>query len=265
MATIFVSYSHSDVDFVALMVAAIKENGHSVEVDEKFLHGGDLLTSAIKDKIRRSDFTVVLLSSQSVQSEWVSREICEVVHMEHETNTAKLVPCRMGEMRDSALPEILTRYPAHEPLYIDYRDKGPPQDFFEKLVRRLDEQGGSKFKRGAHMTLKIGERGLGIYLTGPGLGWGRNSMLRYFETLEGYLLLGFTKNSIGRHFKHFVACDEADGNQQRKIKEVLENAGYAVTGDGGYDDEPGRWRIYFLRRDYPATKGYAEPFSNNYW
>lgn len=265
MANVFVSYAHSDAEFVRPIVAAIEERGHNFEVDEKFLRGGDLLIPEIQNKINKSDFVVVFLSLGSVQSKWVSREICETIRAELETNEAKLVPCRIGEIDDSVLPEVFTRHSAYEPLYINYRNDRPQRDFIEELARRLGEQKGSKFKHDEYMTLNIGERGLEIYLTGPGMGWEKNSMLRYAETLEGYLLFGFRKNAIGGQFKHFVVCNETDVRGQRRIKDVLMNAGYAVTGDGDYDDEPGGWRIYFLRRDYPATRGYANPYSNNYW
>jgi TIR domain len=265
MATVFVSYAHADADFVRPVIVAIAEKGHDVEVDEKFLRGGDLLVPAIKNKVYRSNFVMVFLSPESVQSKWVSREICETIRVELETKVSKLVPCRIGEIDASALPEVFTKHPAYEPLYIDHRNDRPQQDFIDKLTQRLDERNASKFKDDEYMTLDIGERGLEIYLTGPGMRWERNSTLRYAETLEGYLLFGFRKAAIGRQFKHFVVCDENDDEEQRRIKDFLRNAGYAVTGDGDYDSDPGRWRIYFLRRDCPTTMGLHNFDSNNLW
>jgi|SRR5215203_85305 len=265
MATVFISYAHADAGFVRLVIAALEEKGHDVGVDEKFLRGGDLLVPAIKNKISGCNFVVVFLSQESVQSKWVSREICETICAELTTNEAKLVPCRIGEIDDSVLPNVFTRHPAYEPLYIDYRNGSSQQTFIEELTRRLDEQNGSKFADDEYLTLDVGERGLEIYLTGPGVGWERNSMLRYAEMLKGYLLFGFRKNAVGGQFKHFVVCDADSYEVQRSIKDILRNAGYAVTGDGSYDDEPGRWRIWFLRRDYPTTMGMYDQFSNNYW
>jgi hypothetical protein len=265
MATVFISYARADAEFVRPIIAALGEKGHDVEADEKFLRGGDFLVPTIRSRINESDFVVVFLSAESVRSRWVSREICETIRTELETNEAKLVPCRIGEIDDSVLPEVFTRHPAYEPLYIDYRNDMTQQDFIEKLTQRLDEQNSSKFRDDEYMTLEIGKPYLEIYLTGPGVRWGRNSTLRYAEMLEGYLLFGFRKDAIGRQFKHFVLCDANDDEEQGRIKDILRNAGYAVTGDGDYDGEPGKWRIYFLRRDHPATGNPYDFDSNNLW
>ena len=114
------------------------------------------------------------------------------------------------------------------------------------------------------MVLEIEKRGLEIYLTGPDVGWDKDPLLKYSEEPEGYRLFGVRKDAVGDEFKHFVVCS-ADVRERRRIEGILRNAGYAVTGEGSEDDEPGRWRIWFLRPDYPTTKGYEHPYSNNQW
>lgn len=266
MANIFVSYAHDDADFVIPIVDVIKKKGHNAELDKEFLSGGDRLVPAIKQKIEKSDFVIVFLSSSSVKSIWVAREIFEALRSELETGKGKIVPCIINKIRHSVFPEVFVKHPSYERVYIDFTNNDKTkQDSIDDLHKRLDKEQISEFAGDDYMILNIGERGLEIYLTGNDVEWEKNSQRRYAEMLESYLLFGFRKDALGPHFKHFVVCDKADIKGQKKIKDILKSTNYAVTGDGNDDDEAGKWRIWFLRRDYDTTRGYDHPYSNNVW
>ena len=262
MASVFVSYAHDDAGFVDPIVDTVKKMGHDVNIDTELLIGGDRLVPKIKQNIEDSDFIIVFLSSNSVKSKWVSREIFEALRIEIETKKGRMIPCKIGDTDDSVFPEAFTKHPAYERPYIDFTRKAT-QDAIVDLCSRLEEGQPSEIVTDDFMTLNIEERGLDIYLTDV-VGQ-KNSQLRYAEMLESYLLFGFRRDAIGPYFKHFVVCDKANVPRQTQIKNILKSAGYAATGDGSDDDEPGKWRIWFLRRDCPATRGYDDASSNNIW
>jgi hypothetical protein len=118
-------------------------------------------------------------------------------------------------------------------------------EYIEPLLKYLVNQ-----TQGAeqHMVLDVREPGLEIYLTGPEVGWNKNPRLRYQESSDGYLLTGFRDNEVGSQFKHFVVCKD---EEKTRIRDILSESNYTVTGHGKEDDEPGKWQFWFLVQDYP--------------
>ena len=106
-------------------------------------------------------------------------------------------------------------------------------------------------------VLDISEPGLNIYLTGDFVHWERNEYLKYDEMLESYLLFGFQRTS-GDYFKHFVLCENRDAP---RLREIVQCAGYEVTGTGSKDAEPGKRRVWFCLPDYPIVGDVR----NNMW
>jgi hypothetical protein len=74
MAKVFVSYSRDDLNFVQGFVQTLMSNGVDVWWDMSSLQGGDDWTDAIPQAIENCDICVVVLSPQSIQSDWVQKE-----------------------------------------------------------------------------------------------------------------------------------------------------------------------------------------------
>lgn len=74
MAKVFISYSRKDIQFVQMFAQTLMSNGVEVWWDLSSLQGGDNWTNEIPKAIENCDSCIVVLSPNSVQSEWVQKE-----------------------------------------------------------------------------------------------------------------------------------------------------------------------------------------------
>jgi formylglycine-generating enzyme required for sulfatase activity len=74
MAQVFISYSRKDVSFVEQLAMDLKNAGLDVWYDVSSLGGGSRWRIEIETAIRNSQFVIVILSPDSMASEWVERE-----------------------------------------------------------------------------------------------------------------------------------------------------------------------------------------------
>jgi formylglycine-generating enzyme required for sulfatase activity len=74
MARVFVSYSRKDLSFVERLATDLKNAGFDIWYDVSGLGGGSRWRVEIEDAIRSSQFVIVVLSPDSIASEWVERE-----------------------------------------------------------------------------------------------------------------------------------------------------------------------------------------------
>ncbi len=74
MAKVFISYSRKDLSFVEKIVADLKKSGLDIWHDVSSLGGGSRWRIEIENAIRSSQFVIVVLSPDSIASEWVERE-----------------------------------------------------------------------------------------------------------------------------------------------------------------------------------------------
>jgi Tol biopolymer transport system component len=74
MAQVFISYSRKDLSFVEQLAADLKNAGFEVWYDVSGLRGGSRWRFEIEKAIRNSQFSIFILSPDSVASEWVERE-----------------------------------------------------------------------------------------------------------------------------------------------------------------------------------------------
>ncbi len=74
MAKVFISYSRQDLNFVQGFAQTLMSNGVDVWWDLSSLQGGDNWTNEIPQAIENCDLCIVVLSPNSVKSEWVQKE-----------------------------------------------------------------------------------------------------------------------------------------------------------------------------------------------
>jgi hypothetical protein len=74
MAQVFISYSRKDLQFVQKFAQTLMSNGVDVWWDLSSLQGGDNWTNEIPQAIENCDSCIVVLSPNSVESEWVQKE-----------------------------------------------------------------------------------------------------------------------------------------------------------------------------------------------
>jgi len=74
MPQVFLSYSRKDLEFVEKLAGDLKKSGFEVWYDLSGLAGGAHWRREIEAAIKNSQYIVVVLSPDSVESEWVERE-----------------------------------------------------------------------------------------------------------------------------------------------------------------------------------------------
>ena len=74
MTQLFISYSRKDLSFVRQLVNDLKNAGFEVWYDVSGIRGGTRWRAEIESAVRNSQFAIVILSPDSIVSEWVERE-----------------------------------------------------------------------------------------------------------------------------------------------------------------------------------------------
>lgn len=258
MSKIFISYSHKDKQQVQNIVKKIKDAGHDIWIDESRLSISDAISSAIQKNIQNSDYVIVFLSSNSVDSKWVRQEIYEALYQELKNRELKLIPCLID---DCEFPKAFTKSKKFYRLYQSFLEN--EQEATKNILSILNASTREVFEDEYYAILNIPVPGLEIYLAWETYGWGKNNEMIYFETVDSYLLFGFSIEPF-KHFKHFVLCEEKDAED---IRGKLKSLEYIVGGTGDIDDETDKRRIWFKVK--PKVKFSNHPFKitgdNNQW
>ena len=95
MTQIFLSYSRKDLDFVEQLASDLKESGLDVWYDLSGLDGGSRWRNSIEKAIRESQYVVIVLSPDSVSSEWVEREYLFASNLGRKIVPVLLRPCEL--------------------------------------------------------------------------------------------------------------------------------------------------------------------------
>jgi hypothetical protein len=74
MGQVFISYSRKDINFIKRLAADLQAAGLTAWYDLSGLDGGTTWGSEIQSAIEKSQFFVVVLSPNSLNSKWVQRE-----------------------------------------------------------------------------------------------------------------------------------------------------------------------------------------------
>lgn len=75
MTTLFISHSSKDKFFVRKLADRLMAANLMVWIDEAEIKVGDSLTQKISKGIQSSDYIIIVLSQQSVASNWVQKEL----------------------------------------------------------------------------------------------------------------------------------------------------------------------------------------------
>jgi hypothetical protein len=90
---VFISYSRKDINFARRLATDLEEAGFRVWWDISDLKGGDDWVRFIPTAIENSRFFVVLLSPNSIQSEWVAKEYSYALRLRKKVVPAMIKPC----------------------------------------------------------------------------------------------------------------------------------------------------------------------------
>ena len=129
MSSIFLSHSHSDKPLARKLAADLRAAGHVVWIDEAEIEIGDSLVEKIRDGIDQVDYVAALLSSASVESEWVKRELDLASNREIDEKRVVVLPLIVEKVD---LPGFLKGK-----FYCDFTLEEKYKSSLELLLRRL--------------------------------------------------------------------------------------------------------------------------------
>lgn len=105
---------------------------------------GDQIRPRIDQEIRLRDKLLVILSENSVKSEWVGDEVEAALEEESKSNRSVLFPIRLDDAvmstRDDWAAKIKRR--RHIGDFSNWKDKSSYHKAFERLLRDLKATGG---------------------------------------------------------------------------------------------------------------------------
>lgn len=126
-AKIFISHSSKDKSFVRRLAEDLRNLGVPVWFDEWELKVGDSLNFKIEEGIKDSSWLAVVISSNSINSKWVQKELNAAFSKELQRNNVFILPILM---EDCEVPLFLK-----DKVFADFRksyEKG-----FEALIKSL--------------------------------------------------------------------------------------------------------------------------------
>jgi hypothetical protein len=160
---IFISYSRQDSKFVDTLATNLVMRRHHIWLDRWELNVGDSLIEKIQGALTESDAMLIILSKNSLASEWCKKELNAGLVRELEERKVLVIPCVID---DCQIPLFLK-----EKLYADFR-KDPDEAFsqVDGALRRI-----TNFQQGREESPD--------FHTDWSYDWstGRHSSLWYFE------------------------------------------------------------------------------------
>jgi len=140
----FISYNSRDEEFARKLHDDLQNNGVRCWFAPEDLKIGDQIRPTIDRQIRLRDKLLVILSENSVKSEWVGDEVEGAIEEESKSNRLVLFPLRLDDTvfntRDDWAAKIKRR--RHIGDFSNWKDKGSYQKAFESLLRDLKATGG---------------------------------------------------------------------------------------------------------------------------
>jgi len=126
---VFLSHSHKDKRFARLLARSLTRRGIFVWLDEAEINIGDSLIDKLRLAIDEVDFVIAVISSFSVASEWVKKELDIAMNHEIKTKRIKVLPILID---DSNLPGFL-----EGKLFGDFRDIKSRAKSLDRLIASI--------------------------------------------------------------------------------------------------------------------------------
>lgn len=129
MGSIFLSHNSADKPFVRKLAADLRRNGFYAWVDEAEIKLGDSLIEKIEEGIETTDYLGVVLSSNSVNAEWVKREVRIALTQEIHGKKIKVLPILLEKVE---IPLFLL-----DKKYADFTLEEKYKDSLQLIIERL--------------------------------------------------------------------------------------------------------------------------------
>lgn len=100
----FLSHSGKDKAFVRQLSIDLTQNGVSIWLDEQRIRVGDSIPERIAQGLAESDYFLLAISHNSVESEWVKKELNNALVAEVQRRNIRILPLRLD---DATIPQII--------------------------------------------------------------------------------------------------------------------------------------------------------------
>lgn len=131
MSSIFLSHNSIDKPFVRKLANDLRRQGFYVWVDEAEIKLGDSLINKIREGIDKVEYVGVVLSNNSINSEWVKYEIDIAMNQEIEGKKIKVLPIMLEKVDPPAFLK--------GKLYADFTTKENYSRGLKLIIERLSE------------------------------------------------------------------------------------------------------------------------------
>jgi hypothetical protein len=143
----FISYSHQDEDFSQRLYSRMRQENLRVWFAPEDMKGGRKLHEEIFRAIQAHDILLIVLSENSLTSEWVATEIRRARKVEREENRRKLFPIRLVDFdaiqrwecfdADSGKDLAVELREYYIPNFSNWKEQDAFEKEFAKLLRDL--------------------------------------------------------------------------------------------------------------------------------
>lgn len=101
---VFLSHSSKDKPFIRQLAADLTKEGILVWLDEQQINVGDSINEKVSQGLAESDYFIIAMSDNSVQSEWVKRELNSALINEIESKKVRILPIKLS---DCEFPQLI--------------------------------------------------------------------------------------------------------------------------------------------------------------
>ncbi len=130
MINVFISHNYKDKPLARKIAKELNKYGIKVWIDESEIKLGDSLIEKIRDGLDHMDFLIALISDNSVNSEWVKKELDIAMNNEIEGKRVIAIPILAGKCE---LPGFLKGK-----LYADMSTHRKYNENISTLIKRFD-------------------------------------------------------------------------------------------------------------------------------
>ncbi len=135
LVNVFLSYSHNDKLFVEMLKLDLEKRGINTWHDDDRLDIGDIVSDVIAEGIKQSWCFLIVVSPQSINSNWVKYELDEAYDA-HISKGKRILPVLIGKLGDEEIPQRLKKH-----LWADFRDESRYDKALDKLYRAIVKEG----------------------------------------------------------------------------------------------------------------------------
>lgn len=130
MINVFISHSHKDKVVARTLARKLNQYGIYTWIDEAEIKIGDSLIEKIRDGLDKVDYLIALISADSVESEWVKKELDIAMNREIESKRVVVIPILTGKCE---IPGFLKGK-----LYADMTSNKKINESFPLLLSRFN-------------------------------------------------------------------------------------------------------------------------------